>query len=78
MFGPQDTGAVFEDLLGQGDGLVEPAGVLVGAGEVAACGEGVGVVGAQDADAVGEDLFEQGGGLVEFASFPVGVGEVVA
>ena len=36
MVGSQDAGAVFEGLLVQGDGVVEPAHVLVGVGEVAA------------------------------------------
>ena len=36
MVGSQDVGAVFEGLLVQGDGFVEPACVLVGAGEVVA------------------------------------------
>ena len=36
MVGSQDAGAVFEGLLVQGDGLVDPAGILVGAGEVVA------------------------------------------
>ena len=44
VLGAQDAGAVVEVLFVQGDGLVEPAGVLVGAGEVVACGQGVGVV----------------------------------
>ena len=34
--GSQDVGAVFEVLLVQGDGFVEPAGCLVDAGEVVA------------------------------------------
>ena len=36
MVGSQDVGAVFEGLFVQGDGLVESAGILVGAGEVVA------------------------------------------
>ena len=36
MVGSQDTGAVGESLFVQGDGLVESAGGLVGAGEVVA------------------------------------------
>ena len=36
MVGSQDAGAVFEGLFVQGDGFVEPAGVLGGAGEVVA------------------------------------------
>ena len=47
MVGSQDASAVFEGLLVQGDGLVEPARCLVGAGEVVACGQGAGVIGAQ-------------------------------
>ena len=78
MVGAQDAGAVFEGLLEQGDGLLEPARVLVGAGEVAACDEGVGVVGSQDAGAVFEGLLEQGDGLIEPAGILIGAGEVVA
>ena len=78
MVGAQDAGAVFEVLLVQGDGLVEPACVVVGVGEVVACGQGVGVVGAQDAGAVFEVLLVQGDGLVEPARCLVGAGEVVA
>ena len=36
MIGAQDAGAVFEVLLVKGDGVVESARVLVGAGEVVA------------------------------------------
>ena len=36
MVGAQDAGAVLKVLLEQGDGLIEPASVLVGAGEVVA------------------------------------------
>ena len=36
MVWSQDVGGVFEALLVQGDGLVEPAGGLVDAGEVVA------------------------------------------
>ena len=36
MVGSQDAGAVLKGLLVQGDGVVEPSGVLVGAGEVVA------------------------------------------
>ena len=36
MVGSQDAGAVLEDLLVQGDGLIEPAGIPVGVGEVVA------------------------------------------
>ena len=76
MVGAQDAGAVFEVLLVQGDGFVEPARVVVGAGEVVACGEGVGVVGAQDAGAVFEVLLVQGDGLVESAGCLIGASEV--
>ena len=62
----------------QGDGLAEVAGGLVGAGEVVAGGQGVGVVGAQDAQAVGEVLLVQGDGLAEVAGRFVGAGEVVS
>ena len=36
MVGAQDAGAVLKVLLVQGDGLLEPARVVVGAGEVVA------------------------------------------
>ena len=36
VVGSQDAGAVLEGLLEQGDGLIEPASGLVGAGEVVA------------------------------------------
>ena len=78
MVGAQDAGAVFEVLLVQGDGVVESARVLVGAGEVVSCLEGVGVVGAQEAFEVLEVLLVQGDGVVESACVLVGVGEVVA
>ena len=47
MAGSQDVGAVLEGLLEEGDGFVEPAGCLVGAGGVVVRDEGVGVVGAR-------------------------------
>ena len=78
MVGSQGAGTVLEGLLVQGDGLVEPAGRLVGAGEVVARGQGVGVVGPQDAGAVLKGLPVQGDGLIEPAGIPVGAGEVVA
>jgi len=77
VVGSQGAGEVGEVLLEQGDGFVESARVLVGVGEVVACGQGVGVVGAEDADAVLEGLLVQGDGLVELARVLVGVGEVV-
>ena len=36
MVGSQDAGAVLKVLLVQGDGLIDPAGVVVGVGEVVA------------------------------------------
>ena len=36
MVGAQDVGAVFEGLFEQGDGLLDPAGIPVGVGEVVA------------------------------------------
>ena len=36
VVGAQGAGAVFEGLLEQGDGLLEPAGIPVGVGEVVA------------------------------------------
>ena len=36
MVGSQEAGAVLEGLLEEGDGLIEPVCVLVGAGEVVA------------------------------------------
>ena len=78
MGGAQDAGEVGEVPFEQGDGLVEPAGCLVGIGEVAARGEGVKVVGTREAGEVGEVLLEQTDGFVEPARFPVGAGEMVA
>ena len=78
MVGAEDAGAVVEALLEQGDGRTETAGCLVGACEVVACGEGVGVVGAQDAGAVVEALLEQGDGRTESAGCLVGAGKVIA
>lgn len=51
-------------LLEQLNGVIDASGVLVGAGEVVAAGQGVGVVGSQDAFVVCGDLFVEGGGLV--------------
>ena len=56
MIGAQDAGAAVEVLLEEGDGLVESAGILVGAGKAAARGEGVGLVGTQNAGEVLEVL----------------------
>ena len=74
VVGSQDAGASFEVPLEQGDGLVESACGLVGAGEVVAREKCIGMVWAQDTDAVGEILLEQGNGLVKPASCLVGVG----
>ena len=78
MAASQDAGAVLEGLFEQWDGLVESARVVVGDGEVVACGEGVGVVGAQEVLEVFEVLLEQGDGVVEPASVVVVEDEVVA
>ena len=78
MIRAEDADAVFEVLLVQGDGLVEPASLPQSTGEVVARDEGVGVVGSQDACAVFEVLLVQGDGLVEPARLLVGVGKVAA
>ncbi len=52
----QDTGAVGQDLLVQGDGLIEATGMHVCACEVVAEGERVGVVCTQDPDVVGQKV----------------------
>ena len=77
MVGPQHAQDLGQVLLVQVDGLLEPARRLIGGGEVAPRGQGVGVVWAQDALAVGQVLLEQADGLLEPARGPVGVGEVV-
>ena len=64
MVGAEDPLAVGEGLLVQGDGPVQLPGRLVGAGEVVAGGQGVGVVGAEDPLPVGEGLLVQGDGAV--------------
>ena len=74
----QDARTVGEYLFVQGDGLVQAARRFVGACEVVAGGEGVGVVVSQDARTVGEYLLVQGDGLVQAARRLVGVCEVVA
>ena len=78
MVGSQDARAVFEVLLKQGDSFVKPACCLVGAAEVVAYGEGVGVVESQGAYAVEQVLLVEGDGFVDPARVVVGVGEVVA
>ena len=47
MVGSQDTQSVGQGLLEQGDGLLESVRSLVGGGEAAPCGQGVGVGGPQ-------------------------------
>ena len=78
MVGSQDAGAVLKGLLVQGDGFVEPSGVLVGAGEIVARGQSVWVVGAEGAGASVEGLLVQFDGVVEPACFPVGAGEIIS
>ena len=48
VVGAEDSGPSFENFLEKWDGVVESAGLLVGEGEVAATGEGVGVVGSEE------------------------------
>ena len=48
MVRSQDAGADLEGLLIQDDGVVESACLLVGSGEVVACGQGMGMVGSQE------------------------------
>ena len=72
----QDPLAVGEGALVQRDGLIQPPGSLVGAGEVAAGVEGVGVGLAQDPLAVGEGALIQRDGLIQPPGGLVGVGEV--
>ena len=57
--GSQDAGVVGEDLLVQGDGFIEPARVAIGAGEVVACGEGVGVIRTQEVARLSDRLGER-------------------
>ena len=78
MVGSQDAGGVFEVLLVQGDGLVEPASLPQSTGEVVPCGEGGGMVRFADVGAVFECLLVLLDGFVESAGVLVGVGEVVA
>ena len=78
MVGSQDALAVGQGPLVQVDGLLEFARVLVGGGEVAPRGQGVGVVGPQHAQAVGQGPLVQVDGLVESARSLVSGSEVVA
>lgn len=68
----------FEGFLEEWDGVVESARSLVGAGEVIAAGEGVGVVGAEELLSAGEGFLEEGDGVVESARSLVSEGEIVA
>ena len=78
MVEAQGAGAVFEVLLEEGAGFVEPARIPVDAGERAARAEGVGMIGAQDSGEVGEVLLEEGDGFVESARCALGAGEAAA
>ena len=77
MVGTQNSQLVVEVLFVQGDGLVEPARCLVGAGEITARYEGIGMVGAEDVGTVGEVLLVQGDGFIESACGLVGVCQVI-
>ena len=74
----EDLLAVGEGALVQRDGLGQPPGRLVGAGEVVAGGQGVGVGLAEDLLAVGEGALVQRDGLGQPPGRLVGAGEVVA
>jgi hypothetical protein len=58
VVGAEDPDAVGEGLLVQGDGPAQVPGVLVGADEVVAGGQGVGVVVAEDPLPVGEGALQ--------------------
>jgi hypothetical protein len=77
VVGAQHPLPVGQGLLKQPDGLVRPARVQVGDGEVIARPQGLGVVGAQHALLVGQGLLEQPDGLVRALRKPVLVGEVI-
>ena len=74
----QDAHPVGEHSLEQGDRLAQAPRRIVGARQVVAGGEGVGVVLSQEAHTVGEYLLVQGDGRVQAACRIVGVCEVVA
>ena len=74
----QDAPRVSEHLLVQGDRLTQAPRRLVGAREVVAGGEGVGVVGAQNPRTVGEHLLVQGDRLTQAPRRPVGAREATA
>ncbi len=78
MVGSEDAFGVGEDLLSEGDCLVDAPGLPVGDSETVAGSEGVGVLGSEDAFAVGEDLLVEVDGVVEAPILPVGDGEAVA
>ena len=48
MVGSEGSGLGFEGFFEERDGVVESARSIVGAGEVVAAGEGVGVVGSEE------------------------------
>ena len=70
MVGAQHPLAIGEGPLEQWDRLVQPPRRLVGASEVVAGGQGVGVVGAQHPLAVGEGPLVQRDRLVQRAPPP--------
>ena len=78
MVGAEDAGAVGEVLLEQVDGFVKPAGVLLGAGEMALVGQCVQGVGAEDVGVGGRGLCVSGAWSVESAAVSAGFGEEVA
>ena len=63
MVGSQDTDAIFEGLLVQGDGFVEPARILIGAGKIVARGQGAGMAKSQDIARLSDGISESKGQL---------------
>src|SRR5260370_21477871 len=78
MVWAQDPLGVGEAALEQRDGLIQPPGDPVCTSEVAAGGQGAGVVRAQDPLGVGEAALKQRDGLIQPPGFPVGDSEVAA
>ena len=78
MVEAQGAGAVFEVLLEEGDRLVQPARIPVGASECGARGQGFRMVGTRETGELLEVLLVQGDGFVEPARIPEGAGEAVA
>ncbi len=78
VVGAADPFPVGQRLLVQADGVVVPARLLVGVGEVVAGGQRLGSVRSQDPFPVGQRPFVQADGLLQPARLLVGVGEVVA